>query len=93
MKKKIPLNVRLPRRLYKVIMDIRPLFIDSDEKDPIRGATTKALEHILQFYMESEDYLKKLKVRKEVARTLFYYMVEKDKEKIMEFMKLLEEED
>lgn len=52
---------RLPRRLYKVIMDIRPLFFDWNEKNPVRGAKTRALEYIIQYYMESEDYQRKVK--------------------------------
>lgn len=93
-KTKIPLSVRLPRRLYKIIMDIRPLFIDTDDRDPMRGATTRALSYILQYYMESEDYRNKLVAQQEFAKKLFHYMCEKDREEIADFVKMiLEKED
>lgn len=63
-------------------MDIRPLFVDWDANDPLRGATTRALEHILQYYMESEDYQKKLKTSEEFAKKFFNYLCIKDKEQI-----------
>lgn len=63
-------------------MDIRPLFLDFDEKDPTRGATTRAVEHILQHYLESEDYAKKVQSKSALAKKWFEYLSEKDKEMI-----------
>ena len=80
------LHVRLPVRLYKVIMSIRPLFINYDEKDPMRGATTRALEYILQYYMESEDYIDKICKQELKAKKMLEYMSDKEKEEILRIL-------
>lgn len=81
-KKKVRCTFWIPRRLYKVISDITPLFLDFELDDPSRGASTRALERILQFYLESEEYQKQMKVRKEFAKRFFDYLCEKDKSMI-----------
>jgi len=67
-------------------MDIRPLFADWESDDPMRGATTRALEHILQHYMESEDYQKKIKTSKDFAKRFFNYLCVKDKERLKKML-------
>lgn len=86
-KPKIKVVVYLPRRLYKVLSDITPLFLDFEEKDPKRGAITRALEYILQFYMESGDYEQKIKNVERKALEFWDYLSEKDKELILEKIK------
>ena len=77
---KVHLNFRLPKRLVKVIEDIAPLFKDSGLNDPNYGAMTRALEHIIQYYMESEDYLKKVKFIKQQQWEIFLHLAQKEKE-------------
>ena len=89
-KAKIRVVVYLPRRLHRVITDIMPLFMDFDIKDPRRGAETRVLEHILQQYMDSEDYRNKLKARKELALKLFNYMKEKDREEVKRLIEAID---
>jgi len=84
LKNRISISIRLPRRLYKVITDIRPLFVDWEEIDPMRGALTRALEYIIQYYMQSEDYDEKVKHSRESIKRLFDYLKDKDKELIKE---------
>lgn len=92
MKKKIRLVAYLPRRLYKILEDIAPLFKDYELNEPRKGAVTRALEHILQYYMESEDYQNKLKVRENLARKILEYMSKKDIKKVAEFIKSIDED-
>jgi len=87
LKSKTRLVAYLPRRLYKVLFDISPLFLDYEMEDPRRGALTRALEHILQCYMESEDYEKKSKATERFAKRFWNYLTEKDKELIIEKIK------
>ena len=77
MKKKIRCVYYLPRRLYRVIDDISPLFLDMEIDEPKRGAQTRALEHIIQQYMESEDFRKKLDIIKVFRWKIFLYMSDK----------------
>lgn len=77
MKKKIRCVFYLPRRLYRIIDDISPLFLDMETNDPERGAQTKALEHIIQQYMESEDFQKKLSTIKLFRWKTFLYISDK----------------
>ena len=79
MKRKIRLTVHLSRRLYKVLLDITPLFLDFDSEDPSRGAMTRALEDILQSFSESEEYTKKMRARKNLAMKFFSYLCEQDR--------------
>jgi hypothetical protein len=60
--------------------DISPAFLDLEADDPKRGAIGKALEHVLQQYMESEDYLSKLDFVKNMRWKLFVFMSEKENE-------------
>lgn len=78
MKAKTRCVVYLPRRLYRVVEDIMPLFLDMEATDPERGAFAKALEHIIQQYMESEDYQNKLILTKKFRWKLFVYMSDKE---------------
>lgn len=77
MKSKTRCVVYLPRRLYRVVEDIMPLFLDMEATDPERGAFTKALEHVIQQYMESEDYRNKLILTKKFRWKLFLYLSDK----------------
>jgi len=77
MKKKTRCVFYLPRRLVRVVEDIMPLFLDLEANDPERGAMTKALEHIIQEYMESEDYYKKLATIKKLRWKIFLYVSDK----------------
>lgn len=77
MKKSVRCTYYLPRRLVRIIEDISPLFMDFDANDPERGAMTKALEHIIQQYMESEDYQNKLAVIKKIRWKVFLYTTDK----------------
>ena len=70
----------LSRRLVKVLEDIEPLFRDVGLNDPKRGALTRALEHIIQQYMESEDYLKKVRIIKDQKWEIFLYLTKKEHE-------------
>lgn len=70
----------MPRRLVKVLEDIEPLFRDIGLNDPKRGALTRALEHTLQQYMESEDYIRKVKLVKEQKWETFLYLTKKEYE-------------
>lgn len=92
MKKKIRLVAYLPRRLYRILEDIAPLFKDYDLSEPKKGAITRALEHILQYYMESEDYRNKLEARGNLARKLFEYMTKEDVKKVAEFIKSIDKD-
>lgn len=87
MKKKIRCTFWIPRRLYKILKDISPLFLDFELNDPSRGAMTRALEHILQYYLESEEYQKQMRVRKEFAKRFFEYLCDKDKAAIENVIK------
>lgn len=78
MKKKVRCTYFLPRRLVRVVEDIMPLFLDLEADDPRRGAMTKAMEHIIQYYMESEEYRKKLATTKLLRWKLFLYMSDKE---------------
>lgn len=83
MKSKIRVVAYLPRRLYRVLEDIAPLFEDAEANDPQRGAITRALEYILQLYMESEAYLNKKDIAlkmKEERWHLFQYFSKKERE-------------
>jgi len=87
MKRKIRCTFWISRRLYKVLKDITPLFLDFELDDPSRGAMTRALEHVIQYYLESEEYQKQMVVRGEFAKRFLDYLCEKDKsmiEKIVE---------
>jgi len=65
--------------------------MDYETDNPKRGAMTRALEYIIQNYMETEDYRNKVRARKELAKRFYDLLVEKDKEflseKIKEMMK------
>lgn len=74
------LVVYLPRRLYRILEDISPAFLDLEANDPSRGVLGKALEHVLQQYMESPDYLKKMSFIKEMRWKTFIYLSEKENE-------------
>lgn len=74
------LHVRLPIRLYKIIMEIRPLFYDWNANNPAHGATTRAVEHILQVYFESLDYETKRQVSSRMIKNMLTYMNEKNSE-------------
>jgi len=78
MKKKVRCTYFLSRRLVRVVEDIMPLFLDLEADDPRRGAMTKAIEYIIQNYMESEDYRKKLATIKLLRWKLFLYMSDKE---------------
>lgn len=80
MKKKVRCTYFLPRRLVRVVEDIMPLFLDLEADDPRRGAMTKAMEHIIQYYMESEEYRKKIATIKRFRWKIFLYMSEKEAE-------------
>lgn len=80
MKTKVRLTIYLSRRLVRVLEDIEPLFRDVGLNDPKRGALTRALEHVLQQYMESEDYLKKVKIIKDQKWETFLYLTKKEHE-------------
>jgi len=56
--------------------------MDYDEKDPTRGATTRAVEYILQYYMSTEDYVERVKTKKTLAKKWFEYLSEQQKESI-----------
>ena len=87
MKNKISYHVRLPRRLYQVILDIRHKFVDYSADDPYRGATTRALEYIIQYYLNSEDYEKLKELSEESARRALEYLHQKEAEIILKKMK------
>lgn len=74
------LNARIPVRLYNIIMDIRPLFMDFEEENPNYGATTRALLHILQYYSETADYVNKMEAKERMALKMLSYFQEKRKE-------------
>lgn len=67
-------------------MDIRPLFMNFDERDANRGSITRAVEHIIQYYMESEDYIEKTKRKENLAKKLFEYMSDKEKEEVLRLL-------
>lgn len=73
---------RLPMRLFKVIEDIKPLFFDWNESNPVRGARTRALEYIIQYYMESEDYRERNKRSKAQLMSILEELAKREKEKI-----------
>jgi len=77
MKKNVRCTFYLPRRLVRIIEDISPLFLDLEANDPERGAMTKALEYIIQEYMESENYQKKLAVIKKLRWKVFLFVSDK----------------
>jgi len=78
MKKSVRCTYYLPRRLVRIIEDISPLFLDLEANDPERGAMTKALEYIIQKYMESEDYQDKLAVIKKIRWRVFLFVSDKE---------------
>ena len=80
MRTKVRLTIYLPRRLVKVLEDIEPLFQDVGLNDPKRGALTRALEHVIQQYMESEDYIKKVRIIKDQKWEIFLYLTKKEHE-------------
>jgi hypothetical protein len=86
LKTKVRLTIYLPRRLVKVLEDIEPLFRDTGLNDPKRGALTRALEHVVQQYMESEDYFKKVKLIKEEQWEIFLHLTKREHE-YREFLK------
>lgn len=57
-----------------------PLFLDVEASDPKRGAMTKALEYVLQQYMESEDYSKKVDFVNNMRWRLFDFFAKKEHE-------------
>lgn len=72
--------VYIPRRLYRVLEDIAPTFFDMESDNPIRGTIGKAVEHIIQQYMESKDYMNKVNFVKNMRWKLFVYLSEKEQE-------------
>lgn len=78
MKKKARVTFYLPRRLFRILEDITPLFLDLEAEDPKRGAMTKALEYVIQQYMESDDYRKKLVTIRKLRWKLFVYLSDKE---------------
>jgi len=79
-KNKKRLVVYLPRRLYRILEEISPTFLDLEAENPSRGVIGKALEHILQQYMESPDYLNKMTFIKNMRWKTFIYLSEKEHE-------------
>jgi len=51
-----------------------------EAENPARGVLTKALEHILQYYMESPDYLRKMTFIRDMRWKTFIYLSEKEHE-------------
>jgi len=87
LKPKVRYVFYLPRRLAEIIETLSILFQDTQSDDPKRGAATRTLEAILQYYMESEDYQRKLVAvknllsqQKELKMPLFIYLTEKEQE-------------
>lgn len=78
LKSKVHINVRLPRRLYKIILDICPDFCDLEANEPTRGVITRALEYIIQKYEESEDYQKKMVKIKGLEQFINEYIRKKE---------------
>lgn len=73
---------RVPRRLAKILHNTAKAFRDYDVDDPYRGSLTRAFEHILQYYSESEDYRRKAGIDKKTAK----YILEKERELIESFV-------
>lgn len=86
-KGKVRYTFYISKRLFNVINSIAPLFRDFDLREPSRGAMTRALESILQFYSETEEYQRKLKRRKDKVKFLFDYLCKKDKEYVEEIIR------
>lgn len=88
MKRKIRCTFHISRRLYKILLDITPLYLDFDAEDPSRGASTRAIEAILQHFSESEEYTRKMRARKNLAMKFFNHLCELDKQLIEEKIKI-----
>lgn len=56
------------------------MFIDAELDDPKRGAMTRALEYIIQRFMDSEDYTKLMFEQKKRFQLLKKYMTKKERE-------------
>ncbi len=67
---------RLKKRYAKIIHDIAKAFYDPDLDDPYRGAKTRALEHILQYYSTTEDCLRYAGIDKKRLK----FFIEEDRE-------------
>lgn len=57
-----------------------PMFIDAELDDPKRGAMTRALEYILQKFLESDDYTKLMFEQKKRFQLLEKYLTKKERE-------------
>jgi len=56
------------------------MFIDAELDDPKRGAMTRALEYILQKFLESDDYTKLMFEQKKRFQLLEKYLTKKERE-------------
>lgn len=76
MKKKrtIQRTIHFPRRIFRVLLDVAPLYFDYDAEDPSRGSVSRALVDIIQRFSESENYAKKMRVRADIAKKFFNYI-------------------
>lgn len=54
--------------------------MDLEADNPKRGAMRDALEFVLQSYMESEDYQKKVDVIKNIRWKLFLHLTKRQEE-------------
>lgn len=93
MRRKINHKFYISRRLYKIIANITPFFLDYDANSPRRGVMNRALEYILQYYSESEDYQKKMRKRKDIAKEFYDYVCEQDKILVENKLNIISEED
>lgn len=84
MRRKIRHTFHISRRLYKILLDISPLFLDYDSESPSRGAMTRSLEYIIQKFSETEDYQKKMRAREDLATKFFNYLCEQDRHLVEE---------
>lgn len=83
----------MSRRLYKVLANIAPFFLDYEANNPRRGVMNRALGHILQYYSESEDYQRKMRSRKDIAKEFFDYVCDQDKLLVENKLREISEED
>lgn len=87
MRRKVRHTFHISRRLYRILLDVERAFYDHDLELPQWGAANRAIEHILQYYAESEDYQRKLRMHEDRAKKVLKYLIQHDKDLIQKMIK------